>query len=40
MAHDKKGLIALIDRYWYWFLIAFGVACMLGVALWHPILGG
>jgi hypothetical protein len=28
------------DRYWWLFLIAFGIACMLGAALWHPVLGG
>lgn len=37
MAHEKPKWY---DRYWYWFVIAFGIACMLGVALWHPVLGG
>jgi hypothetical protein len=36
-SHEKARWI---DRYWWLFLIAFGVACMLGVALWNPVLGG
>ena len=37
MAHEKPKWY---DRYWYWFVIAFGIACMLGLDFWHPILGG
>jgi hypothetical protein len=36
MAHEKAKWY---DRYWYWFVIAFGVACMLGLDFWHPVLG-
>jgi hypothetical protein len=36
-SHEKARWI---DRYWWLFLIGFGVACMLGVALWNPVLGG
>ena len=39
-SQEKRGWIALFDRYWYWLVIAFGVACMLGLDFWHPILGG
>lgn len=39
-SHKETGLIAWIDRYWYWLVIAFGVACMLALDFWHPILGG
>lgn len=39
-SHKKKGLVAWVDCYWYWLVIAFGVACMLGIDLWHPVLGG
>lgn len=36
-SHEKARWI---ECYWWLFLIAFGIACMLGVALWHPVLGG
>jgi len=36
MAHEKPKWY---DRYWYWFVIAFGIACMLGIDFWHPVLG-
>lgn len=39
-SHKETGLIAWMDRYWYWLVIAFGIACMLGLDFWHPILGG
>ena len=38
-SHEKRGLIVWVDRYWYLLVIAFGVACMLGLDLWHPVLG-
>ena len=38
-SHQKTGLIAWVDRYWYWLVIAFGVACMLGIDFWHPLSG-
>ena len=34
MAHEK---MKWYDRYWYWFVIAFGIVCMLWLALWNPI---
>jgi hypothetical protein len=39
-SHNKKGIVAWVDCYWYWLVIAFGVACMLGIDFWHPVLGG
>jgi len=36
-SHEKAGLI---DRFWWLFLIAFGIACVMGICFWHPVLGG
>lgn len=35
-SHEKARWI---DRYWWLFLIAFGVFCMLALDLWHPLSG-
>lgn len=40
LSMTSRGKIHWIECYWWLFLIAFGIACMLGVALWHPVLGG
>ena len=29
-----------VDKYWWLFLIAFGIFCILGLALWHPVTPG
>jgi len=31
--HEKSSWV---DRYWWLFLIAFGIACVLWLALFHP----
>jgi hypothetical protein len=36
MAHQKARWI---DRYWWIFVIAFGVACVLWLDLFHPLSG-
>jgi hypothetical protein len=36
-SHEKARWI---ECYWWLFLIAFGIACMLGLDFWHPVLGG
>ena len=28
-----------MDRWWWVFLILFGLACFMGLDFWHPILG-
>jgi hypothetical protein len=35
-SHEKAGWI---ERFWWLFLIAFGIACVMGINLFHPASG-
>jgi hypothetical protein len=36
-SHEKARWI---EQYWWLFLIAFGIFCVLGAALWEPVTRG